>query len=333
MKTRTAATNTNPKLGRGPSLYGVETPGKDPLEGLSILGALEPGRSRARAGRRGLLALLTALLLLPATYLVATSSVLRQSIPLLALATPGFEAGSAKERAASSASASPTATAPPPVAEAASAATITTEPFADKPAPQEAPAASYPETGLSLAQLAAVVAPKTEYAPEPAKASAVTVASARPTQTPRRKETKDLTLAATARAKRTDAGRQAVAQAHASANTARDSKNKEKDKDVDLIAALLTHISRPGAANKDATPKPSRTSTPSLTLAVSASKREDRASNRDIVVQTAGESRESLLSRCRSLGLLEGELCRIRICSGSWGTDPACSMDAAVRGD
>jgi hypothetical protein len=331
MKTRTAATNTNPNLGRRPSLYGVESPSKDPLEGLSILGALEPARSRTRAGRRGLLALLTVLLLLPATYLVATTSVLRQSIALLAFAIPGSETDSAKKPVPSSAPVPSAVAAPPPVAEIASAATITTEPSADKTAPREAPAVAYPEIGLSQAELAVVAAPSVEHAPEPAKLSVATVASAGPRQTPRRNETKDLAPAVTARAKRTDAGRQA----HAPAIAARGSKDKDKskDKDVDLIAALLTHISRPGAANKDATSKQSGTSSPSLTLAGSASKREDRAHNRDVVVQTAGESRESLISRCRSLGLVEGELCRIRICSGSWGTDPACSMDAAVRGE
>ena len=46
--------------------------------------------------------------------------------------------------------------------------------------------------------------------------------------------------------------------------------------------------------------------------------------NRDIVVRTAGQSTEALVKRCRALGLLEGELCRVRICSGLWGSDPAC---------
>ena len=45
---------------------------------------------------------------------------------------------------------------------------------------------------------------------------------------------------------------------------------------------------------------------------------------RDIVVRNAGQSTEALVKRCRALGFLEGELCRIRICSGLWGSDPAC---------
>jgi hypothetical protein len=45
---------------------------------------------------------------------------------------------------------------------------------------------------------------------------------------------------------------------------------------------------------------------------------------RDIVVPAPGELTESLVKRCRRLGLIEGELCRVRICSGIWGRDPAC---------
>jgi len=32
----------------------------------------------------------------------------------------------------------------------------------------------------------------------------------------------------------------------------------------------------------------------------------------------------SLLQRCRQLGLIEGMLCRARICAGRWDSDPAC---------
>ena len=46
--------------------------------------------------------------------------------------------------------------------------------------------------------------------------------------------------------------------------------------------------------------------------------------DRDIVVRNVEQSTESLVKRCRALGFLEGELCRLRICSGLWGIDPAC---------
>lgn len=48
-------------------------------------------------------------------------------------------------------------------------------------------------------------------------------------------------------------------------------------------------------------------------------------SNRDIVVRRPSDSTGALVGRCRELGLIEGELCRMRICSGMWGMDPACS--------
>jgi hypothetical protein len=46
--------------------------------------------------------------------------------------------------------------------------------------------------------------------------------------------------------------------------------------------------------------------------------------NRDVVLNQAHESLSILVRRCRTLSLVEGELCRLRICSGSWGKDTAC---------
>lgn len=48
--------------------------------------------------------------------------------------------------------------------------------------------------------------------------------------------------------------------------------------------------------------------------------------NRDIVERTTGDSSQTLLTRCKQLGFLEGELCRWRICSGRWDTDLACKV-------
>ncbi|OFJ49990.1 hypothetical protein BA896_015220 [Janthinobacterium lividum] len=57
---------------------------------------------------------------------------------------------------------------------------------------------------------------------------------------------------------------------------------------------------------------------------------------RDVVLrkqgQTQAQEREQeqeqetmeLLQRCKQLGLIEGMLCRSRICSGRWDSDPAC---------
>jgi hypothetical protein len=98
---------------------------------------------------------------------------------------------------------------------------------------------------------------------------------------------------------------------------------KDKDKDVALIAALLSHVSASGSP----APKKGAGSTPATKSAetTSTAKRETAApTNRDVIIRTADESTDTLVRRCRTLGLLEGQLCRIRICSGLWGKDPAC---------
>ena len=47
---------------------------------------------------------------------------------------------------------------------------------------------------------------------------------------------------------------------------------------------------------------------------------------RDVVLRRQEQEQETaeLLQRCKQLGLIEGMLCRSRICSGRWDSDPAC---------
>ena len=45
---------------------------------------------------------------------------------------------------------------------------------------------------------------------------------------------------------------------------------------------------------------------------------------RDVVLRKDDEETPGLLQRCRQLGLIEGMLCRARICAGRWDSDPAC---------
>ncbi|MEF2268429.1 hypothetical protein V3C40_16760 [Janthinobacterium sp. LS2A] len=45
---------------------------------------------------------------------------------------------------------------------------------------------------------------------------------------------------------------------------------------------------------------------------------------RDVVLRKQDEETADLLQRCQQLGLIEGMLCRSRICSGRWDNDPAC---------
>jgi len=70
------------------------------------------------------------------------------------------------------------------------------------------------------------------------------------------------------------------------------------DTDVALLTALVAHAGAPTTV----TPERSR----------------------DVVLVQEGESTTLLLVRCKQLGLIEGMLCRSRICSGRWENDPAC---------
>jgi hypothetical protein len=74
------------------------------------------------------------------------------------------------------------------------------------------------------------------------------------------------------------------------------------DTDVILLTALVAHTGKPAAVAPDR--------------------------NRDIVERHEGDSTAQLLARCKQLGLIEGMLCRSRICSGRWEADAACRAPA-----
>lgn len=74
------------------------------------------------------------------------------------------------------------------------------------------------------------------------------------------------------------------------------------DTDVALLTALVAHAGKP---------------------AVVAPER-----SRDIVVRREGDSTADLLARCKQLGLIEGMLCRSRICAGRWESDATCRAPA-----
>ena len=74
------------------------------------------------------------------------------------------------------------------------------------------------------------------------------------------------------------------------------------DTDVALLTALVAHAGKPAVV----TPERSR----------------------DIVERREGDSTADLLARCKQLGLIEGMLCRSRICSGRWESDATCRAPA-----
>jgi hypothetical protein len=81
-----------------------------------------------------------------------------------------------------------------------------------------------------------------------------------------------------------------------------------KDPDVDLLAALMTHLSGSGS-----------------TAQGSAAPRE--AQNKAVDEPTIAK----LVQRCQAMGGEEGRQCQRRICDGYWGKAQACPAKLASR--
>lgn len=111
------------------------------------------------------------------------------------------------------------------------------------------------------------------------------------------------------------------------ASKAKAAKSDIEDRDVKLLTALV-------ASNKDipVNKKSSHANTDSKASAAGKStSAKDDARNQDIVERKPGDSTASLLQRCKKLGLIEGELCRWRICSDRWDSDPACKSATQAK--
>ena len=72
------------------------------------------------------------------------------------------------------------------------------------------------------------------------------------------------------------------------------------DTDVTLLTTLVAHANKPASVAHEP--------------------------GRDVVERVDGVSTAHLLARCKQLGLMEGMLCRARICSGGWESDPVCRV-------
>lgn len=98
-----------------------------------------------------------------------------------------------------------------------------------------------------------------------------------------------------------------------------------EDRDVKLLTALI-------ATNKDIPVKKENHAHASGKIpAGKNAKTKDDKRNQDIVERKPGDSTASLLIRCKKLGLIEGELCRWRICSERWDSDPACKANSQSK--
>lgn len=97
------------------------------------------------------------------------------------------------------------------------------------------------------------------------------------------------------------------------------------DSDVNILTALVSH--------GDSVTEPSKTKETAKSKQAAKKKSaepvvaQNTADTPDIVERKSGDSTGGLLQRCKQLGLIEGELCRWRICSGRWDTDPSCKVN------
>jgi hypothetical protein len=228
-----------------------------------------------------------------------------------ASALPGVASPAAAEPAA------PPLSAPaPPVAVAPEAAQIVNEshlPTATPPASGEAKLTAALEGGAKPPAIVLEKAPESKVAEHaPAKV---------------RTSTKAEKASVVAEKKASSASKTQTTNAQKAASEA-------SRKDVDLLAALLAH-------NGDFSTQPNQASRPPVSVkggtglvpqktnalgspAPEKVAKVSGAPSREVVERQASESTAALLKRCGALGFLEGELCRVRICSGLWDTDAAC---------
>lgn len=97
------------------------------------------------------------------------------------------------------------------------------------------------------------------------------------------------------------------------------------DSDVNILTALVSHGD---SVNEPAKPKETAKSRQQAKKkAAEPVLAQNSADGQDIVERKNGDNTSALLQRCRQLGMIEGELCRWRICSGRWDTDTACKVN------
>lgn len=180
------------------------------------------------------------------------------------------------------------------------------------PAIASAAGNAYVDPVVPVAPIVQMRKPPREEAPHAVRVTARNAATARNVSLERERD-------ATSRRVGREANRM-----HANARARASKKSRRNDADVDLIAALLTR-----APQKSSLAKVSGTASHAVAGNAAGSPElhaslRGPAPNTDIVIRTPADSTESLVRRCGALGLIEGHLCRTRICSGLWEKDAAC---------
>ena len=292
MKAKTTG-NTGKHVAGRPSLYSFNSLVRDSGEIFSILDALEPRRRKSAAWWRAALLALVAMLA-GALYLAG------RDIDLYRLWSPAASSELELGRT---------------VIEQQAPEPVPAVTAASEGAPAAAPIvveAALQHTGL---QVDTPGTPKDEAAP------AVKAAIADP---PAPASSQGAQAVVSARKQESRPLQPAPASGASSAQRA------GKDSDVALIAALVAHVSHAEAGGKEAGKSGPKAARARAEPAI----RKERPieSSRDIVVRNDEDTTEALVARCRALGLIEGELCRLRICSGRWGIDAACPGTPAGDG-
>lgn len=108
-------------------------------------------------------------------------------------------------------------------------------------------------------------------------------------------------------------------------------KTGEKDGDVELIAALLNRVSsKTDAAPGHAVSKPRPDAVRKSTASATQKKSRKNAGNRESAIPKPVDTAQAQLERCNTLGFFEAEMCRLRTCTGRWGSDPGCPEYAEI---
>jgi len=301
-----------------PSLYSGTSSGNT-AEVFNILGVLEPPRRRANSIRRVALILLAAFASAAAVMAFSNFPELRSRT--LALVDSAFSRNEMSGQTAA-APAIPVLAAAKPQGGQASVAKI----VSDEPDVPQTPG------GLDLTAQTNIGLPMPSPLPDVAATPIMDTESTSPQAAVNAAPDKRSALAQSAAEvpKTSPVAREKTR----TAQTARQAPPKRRqshherrkdDRDVDLIAALLTRASAGNTGEKPA----KSAGAPKGKNALAGQKNSSTAGssekpNRDSVPNQMHEPLSTLVRRCRTLGLVEGELCRLRVCSGSWGKDPAC---------
>lgn len=322
MKNNMASTEPHLKVVARPSLYTSESPGMTTEKPASILASLEPDRTRLSTSRTWLFSLALIVLAAGISYWAYVSAIFQKPIAVPAWVETALNISKEPAQVVHRTEQPIVARLDKPVearTEESQAATIVTEPV--PPSGMQTVATSTETPGV-------VAAPNNETAAkkstEPLASATVASSEAKP---PVAQKTDTKESAAHESAPAAKPANRVAEKAHPRQHVKSGASKKGKDDDVNLIAALLARVSpHAEAAGKQGGHKRTVAS-PSHAGTVGQNQ---IASNRDVVIRSDGDTTESLLKRCKSLGFFEGELCRIRICSSLWGKDPACPATEQV---